>query len=94
MISSRKTKVTGEVKVNGEKVSPASYRRNIAYVLQEDFLFATATAKESLEFSATLRLPKTTAKKDRDEIVNGLLVSLGLEVGFFPVYRCSKRGIK
>lgn len=76
---SKKKKIAGNVSVNNELVSPVKFRKNIAYVMQQDALFATATAREALEFSARLRLPPSTSKKERDEIVNDLLKSLGLE---------------
>jgi len=40
---------------------------------------ATATAREALEFSARLRLPKNMSKADRDAIVNDMINSLGLK---------------
>uniref|UniRef100_A0A7S3LMG6 ABC transporter domain-containing protein n=1 Tax=Aplanochytrium stocchinoi TaxID=215587 RepID=A0A7S3LMG6_9STRA len=79
ILADRKKSVAGVVTINDEKIIPSVYRKNIAYVLQEDSLYATATAKESLEFSARLRLPAQTSKEARDKIVNDLLVSLGLD---------------
>ena len=57
VLPSRKKKISGDMLVNGKKVNPVEYRKNIAYVMQEDLLYATATAREALEFSARLRLP-------------------------------------
>jgi len=79
LVSGRNKRISGEVKVNGQTINPSSYRTNIAYVLQEDCLFATATAKESLELSARLRLPTSTPKEVREKIVEDLLLSLGLD---------------
>lgn len=80
VVPSKKKRITGDILVNGSPINPRSYRKNIAYVMQEDLLFETATAKEALEFSAKLRLPAKVVR-DRetlDLIVNDLLESLGL----------------
>mmetsp|Transcript_621 Transcript_621/g.1566 ORF Transcript_621/g.1566 Transcript_621/m.1566 type:complete len:663 (-) Transcript_621:133-2121(-) len=77
--SGGKKKVSGTVLVNGKKINPIRYRTKVAYVLQEDALFATATAREALEFSARLRLPSNVTAEDRKKIVNELLVSLGID---------------
>ena len=41
--------------VGGRKINPVKFRENIAYVMQDDALLATATPREALEFSANLR---------------------------------------
>lgn len=71
--------MTGTLTANGEKVKPTAFRRNVAYVTQEDALFPTATAREALEFSAKLRLPKNTTKAERETLVNDMINSLGLK---------------
>lgn len=76
--SSKKKKIEGNVKINGSIINPQEFRKNVSYVLQEDSLFATATAREAFEFSAALRLPRGTSKNDRKVIVDELLKSLGL----------------
>lgn len=47
--------VSGNVFVGGRKINPVKFRENIAYVMQDDALLATATPREALEFSANLR---------------------------------------
>jgi len=61
--------VTGDVSVNGAPIDPVKFRKRIAYVMQEDALFATETPREALRFSAALRLSKTVSPADRDELV-------------------------
>jgi len=75
---SRGRELTGDLLVNGEKMRPKAFRRVVAYVQQFDSLYATATARESLEFSARLRLPAHVLKKDRELLVNDMLDSMGL----------------
>jgi len=55
-------KVEGNVKVAGQEINPVAFRRNIAYVMQDDALMATAHPREALEFSASLRLPASTSR--------------------------------
>ena len=62
IVPSRKKQVSGVVCVNGRKINPVDYRSNIAYVMQEDLLVATSTAREALEFSAKLRLPLSISR--------------------------------
>lgn len=79
-ISSRKGKViSGKMLVNDQEVSPVEFRKNVAYVLQEDALYATSTAREALEFSAALRLPRTVLPAERVKLIDELLVALGLK---------------
>eukprot|EP00457_Paulinella_chromatophora_P001032 gb/GEZN01001034.1/.p1 GENE.gb/GEZN01001034.1/~~gb/GEZN01001034.1/.p1 ORF type:complete len:661 (+),score=82.30 gb/GEZN01001034.1/:29-2011(+) len=75
-----KTKVSGEIKLNESVVIPTSisYRQQIAYVMQDDALPATDTPREALTFSATLRLPQNTPRKQITETVNQMLDELGL----------------
>ena len=48
-------KIHGNIFVSGRKINPVTFRENIAYVMQDDSLLATATPREALEFSAQLR---------------------------------------
>jgi ATP-binding cassette subfamily G (WHITE) protein 2 len=38
-----KKKLSGDVLANGERISPVAFRKQVAYVTQEDALFATQT---------------------------------------------------
>ena len=51
ILNKGKKRITGSVTVNGQLIRPASYRKRIAYVMQQDSLFATATCREALMFS-------------------------------------------
>ena len=72
--------IEGKVEVGGKVINPVTYRKNIAYVMQDDALMATATPREALAFSASMRLPSSTSKEKIDELVNGLLEELGLGI--------------
>ena len=69
----------GELKANGEIVKPISFRKNVAYVTQEDALFPTATCREAFEFSARLRLPESFTDEQRKNLVDDMIDSLGLK---------------
>ena len=72
--------IEGKVEVGGKVINPVTYRKNIAYVMQDDALMATATPREALAFSASMRLSSSTSKEKIDELVNGLLEELGLGI--------------
>ncbi len=66
------------MKVGHTEINPVTYRKNIAYVMQEDALMATATPREALRFSATMRLHSTTTASEIEVLVTKLLEELGL----------------
>ena len=68
----------GTVKLNGFETTPAEYQGQLAYVMQQDAMFATQTPREALQFTASLRLPEYS-QKDRDEIVDSAIAALRLE---------------
>ena len=59
-------------------INPVTFRKNIAYVMQDDSLMATATPKEALAFSGRMRLPASVTKEQLDAKVDTLLDELGL----------------
>ena len=71
-------KVHGTVKVDGVKINPVQYRTQIAYVMQDDALMATATPREALRFSAALRLTGVTSE-EIEQAVSHTLKALGIE---------------
>mmetsp|Transcript_28071 Transcript_28071/g.63580 ORF Transcript_28071/g.63580 Transcript_28071/m.63580 type:complete len:624 (+) Transcript_28071:148-2019(+) len=70
--------VSGAVYVSGELIVPSEYRKNIAYVMQDDALMATATPREALLFSASMRLPQNTPQGELVALTEKLLGDLGL----------------
>lgn len=71
--------VTGNVTVAGRPINPVAFRRNIAYVMQDDALMATQTPRDALRFSASLRLPAKLSQQEIDALVDKTLVDLGLD---------------
>ncbi|XP_013407500.1 ABC transporter G family member 14 isoform X2 [Lingula anatina] len=74
-IAGRLARETGDVLLNGQPVDKRM-RRKICYVLQSDIFFANLTLKETLVYTALLRLPDSMPHKDKmarvDEIVESL----------------------
>lgn len=50
-----------------------------AYVMQEDVLIPTLTVRETLRYSADLRLPPPTTQEERRAIVEQVILELGLK---------------
>lgn len=50
-----------------------------AYVTQEDALMGTLTVKETITYSAHLRLPTTLTKDDLNGIIEGTIMEMGLQ---------------
>ncbi|KAJ3222772.1 hypothetical protein HK099_001940 [Clydaea vesicula] len=70
--------ISGDILVNG-KTMPANKLRSICgFVDQEDILISTLTVKETLQFSANLRLPEAYTKAEKEKIVDETLETLGL----------------
>ncbi|CAE7862237.1 ABCG11, partial [Symbiodinium necroappetens] len=72
------TEVSGNITLDGQPITGSTLRKRIAYVMQQDILVPTQTVRESLWFSANLRLPKSYSMKDKKELVEKMLVDLGL----------------
>ncbi|KAJ3100751.1 hypothetical protein HDU97_001978, partial [Phlyctochytrium planicorne] len=70
--------VHGRVTVDGQDLPPAAFRSLVGYVDQEDLLMPTLTVRETLMFSATLRLPESIPRKEKQERVDAVIKTLGL----------------
>ncbi|KAG6629904.1 hypothetical protein I3843_14G117800 [Carya illinoinensis] len=68
--------MTGNILFNGKK------RRldngAVAYVTQEDVLLGTLTVRETITYSAHLRLPAKMTKEEISSIVDGTIIEMGL----------------
>ncbi|KAI9352264.1 hypothetical protein DFJ73DRAFT_642637 [Zopfochytrium polystomum] len=68
----------GYVSLDGSTVAPSVLRKLVGYVDQEDLLLPTLTVRETLMFSASLRLPDAIPQSKRIERVERILEDLGL----------------
>lgn len=71
-----KLKVSGSTTFNG---IPSINKIRSAYVMQQDILIPTLTVRETLQYSADLRLPPPISKAERRAIVEQVILELGLK---------------
>jgi ABC-type multidrug transport system ATPase subunit/ABC-type multidrug transport system permease subunit len=77
----------GEVHVNG-KPREDDFAQRVAYVMQEELLFAFLSVQETLMLHARLRLPPNVPDAEKQETVRRLIAELGLKnVADSPVGR-------
>ncbi|PNT56632.1 hypothetical protein POPTR_001G255800v4 [Populus trichocarpa] len=73
---SRNVIMTGSVLFNGKK---RRLDAGVAYVTQEDVLLGTLTVRETITYTANLRLPNTMRKEEIDCVVEGTIMEMGLQ---------------
>ncbi|OIT08069.1 PREDICTED: ABC transporter G family member 12-like [Nicotiana attenuata] len=69
--------MNGNVLLNGKK--KRLDHGVVAYVTQEDILMGTLTVKETIQYSAQLRLPSNMTKQELNKIVDNVISEMGLE---------------
>ncbi|XP_024962477.1 ABC transporter G family member 15-like [Cynara cardunculus var. scolymus] len=74
---SKNVVMTGDILLNGEK-KKLSYGA-VAYVTQEDVLMGTLTVRETITYSAYLRLPTSLTNEEVRDIIEGTIMEMGLE---------------
>ncbi|KAK3585439.1 hypothetical protein CHS0354_020158 [Potamilus streckersoni] len=77
-LSGRLSIDSGEVTLNGIPVD-RRIKRKICYVLQNDIFFSNLTLKETLSFTAILRLPEEMPQEDKLDKMMTLAKELGLQ---------------
>ena len=70
--------VSGQMLVNGRQ-RDSGFQRKTGYVQQQDLHLSTSTVREALNFSALLRQPKTTPRREKLEYVNEVIKVLEME---------------
>ncbi|XP_002970205.2 ABC transporter G family member 11 [Selaginella moellendorffii] len=73
----KNTTQSGEVLLNGRRTR-LSYGI-VAFVTQDDALIGTLTVKETITYSAKLRLPDLMPRKDKKAIVESTIMEMGLQ---------------
>ncbi|CAK7342624.1 unnamed protein product [Dovyalis caffra] len=69
--------MTGNVLLNGKQRNIGS--RSISYTTQEDFLLGTLTVRETLTYSAHLRLPSTMTNDEINSAIENTIMKMGLQ---------------
>lgn len=72
------TIVQGEMRLNGAPYDNAELKRIAGYVMQDDLLNGYLTVRETLMYTARLRLPRTFNDVERRERVEEVMADLGL----------------
>lgn len=75
-MKSSNLEITGSVLYNK---SPNLKSVRNSFLLQQDILQPQLTCRETLRYAAELRLPSTTTKAERLELVEGIILELGLK---------------
>jgi len=68
----------GEILLNGQSLN-GDFKYRVGYVVQDDIVSGTLTVRENLMFSANVRLPTKLSSKAKIDIVNEVIMELGLE---------------
>ncbi|CAE7035873.1 ABCG11 [Symbiodinium natans] len=76
--TNRRQRVDGDITLDGQPITGANLRKRVAYVMQQDILCPTQTVRESLMFSANLRLPRSFSAKEKGGMVDQMITELGL----------------
>ncbi|KAJ6300435.1 hypothetical protein OIU76_021265 [Salix suchowensis] len=74
---SSNVKMSGKVLINANRSSTDC--RDISYVTQEDFFLGTLTVRETITYSAQLRLPRKTTKQEIGSVVKNIIMEMGLQ---------------
>jgi ABC-type multidrug transport system ATPase subunit len=69
---------SSSILVNGLPMDMQKFRRISGYVMQDDALFPVLTVRETLLYSARLRLPSSVPMKEKEIRVKALMNELGL----------------
>uniref|UniRef100_A0A915K2U0 ABC transporter domain-containing protein n=1 Tax=Romanomermis culicivorax TaxID=13658 RepID=A0A915K2U0_ROMCU len=69
----------GKVRVNGEERDLRSYRKLSCYIMQNDELLPNLTVKETMMVSANLKLPQKMSTAAKEQVVDEILETLGLQ---------------
>ena len=72
------TTVTGEMRLNGRPYKTTELKKMSGYVMQDDLLNPHLTARETLHYTAALRLPAHMTAEQRDARVEEVIQEMGL----------------
>ncbi|KAF9332480.1 hypothetical protein BGZ91_011691 [Linnemannia elongata] len=70
---------SGDIRCNGQKAKKFWNDGSVGYLQQHDFLMPFLTVRETLTYAAHLRLPRTMTKQKKQELVELVLLELGLK---------------
>ncbi|KAF9124460.1 hypothetical protein BGW39_008196 [Mortierella sp. 14UC] len=71
--------MSGDIRCNGLKAKKFWNDGSVGYLQQHDFLMPFLTVRETLTYAAHLRLPRSMSKQKKQELVELVLLELGLK---------------
>jgi ABC-type multidrug transport system fused ATPase/permease subunit len=74
-----KSNVTGDILINGEPVKGRRLKRRMAYVLQDDIFFPHLTVRDTVTYTAYLKLSKSLSWQEKRDRVEDILTELGIQ---------------
>eukprot|EP01133_Synstelium_polycarpum_P008978 gene8978-10529_t len=72
-------RITGSLLFNGKAPNSNTHHRDVSYVVQDDHHMAPFTVKETFKFSADMQMKEGTTEEQKNERVDYILKTLGLE---------------
>ena len=72
------TTVSGEMRLNGRPYAATELKKMSGYVMQDDLLNPNLTVRETLYYTAALRLPASSNESDRALRINEVIQEMGL----------------
>ncbi|XP_057670820.1 ATP-binding cassette sub-family G member 1 [Diorhabda carinulata] len=70
--------VRGTVKINGHQRNLKEFRKFSCYITQDDRLQPLLTVEENMRISADLKLPSNVTDKEKEKIIEDILITLNL----------------
>ncbi|KAG9452943.1 hypothetical protein H6P81_005847 [Aristolochia fimbriata] len=71
-------RLSGKITYNGQPFSAGAMKRRTGFVAQDDVLYPHLTVRETLLFTALLRLPNSLTRAEKVEQAEGVIQELGL----------------
>jgi len=71
--------MSGSITINGHERNLSQFRKLSCYIMQDNQLHANLTVEEAMRVAANLKLGKDMAKDEKQEVVQEILETLGLQ---------------
>jgi len=71
--------IEGKITINGKLPYTSEIRKRFGFVLQDDLFYDTLTVRETLLYAALLRLPEDMCRQEKENRVDVLMKTLGIE---------------
>ncbi|KAJ8669380.1 hypothetical protein QAD02_000639 [Eretmocerus hayati] len=72
------TGMDGSITMNGHERNLSAFRKLSCYIMQDNQLHGNLTVAEAMQVAASLKLRRSVAKKEKEEVIQEILETLGL----------------